>query len=273
MLDRLDTLLAHFSVSARVFNTGALCGITELDAGDSGRMHLIRAGEADVHHPGGIERVTRPSLLLFPRPVAYRFVTDPQRGADFACARMHFSGGVTNPIASALPDFTCLALDDILGAGPVLDLLFDEASHQHCGRQTVLDRLFEVMLVQVLRHLMESGKTGGGMLTGLSHPRLRLALVAMHENPAQGWTLDTLAARAGMSRSVFANAFRDTVGCTPGAYLQHWRIGLAEQALRRGRTLALIADDVGYGGEAALSRAFKAQTGLSPRQWREAHKR
>jgi hypothetical protein len=157
MTDRLEALLAHFSVSARVFNTGALCGLTELDAGDSGRMHLIRAGEADVHHPGGIERVTRPSLLLFPRPLAYRFVTDPTRGADFACARMHFSGGAANPIAAALPDFTCLALDDILGAGPVLDLLFDEASNQYCGRQAVLDRLFEVVLVQVLRHLMEGG--------------------------------------------------------------------------------------------------------------------
>jgi AraC-like DNA-binding protein len=133
--------------------------------------------------------------------------------------------------------------------------------------------LFEVLLVQVLRHLMEGGQTGAGMLAGLSHPRLRLALVAMHEKPAQDWSLEALAARAGMSRSVFANAFRDTVGCTPGAYLQRWRIGLAEQALRRGRTLALIADEVGYGGEAALSRAFKAQTGLSPRQWREAHKR
>ncbi|MBL8476855.1 MAG: AraC family transcriptional regulator [Methyloversatilis sp.] len=273
MTDRLEALLAHFSVSARVFNTGALCGLTELDAGDSGRMHLIRAGEADVHHAGGIERVTRPSLLLFPRPVAYRFVTDPTHGADFACARMHFSGGAANPIAAALPDFTCLALDDILGAGPVLDLLFDEASHQYCGRQAVLDRLFEVLLVQVLRHLMEAGRTGAGMLAGLSHPRLRLALVAMHENPAQDWSLEALAERAGMSRSVFANAFRDTVGCTPGAYLQRWRIGLAEQALRRGRTLALIADEVGYGGEAALSRAFKAQTGLSPREWRAAHKR
>ena len=126
---------------------------------------------------------------------------------------------------------------------------------------------------QVFPRFLEAGQTGAGMLAGLSHPRLRLALVAMHENPAQDWSLEALAARAGMSRSVFANAFRDTVGCTPGAYLQRWRIGLAEQALRRGRTLALIADEVGYGGEAALSRAFKAQTGLSPRQWREAHKR
>ena len=268
MVDRLEALLQHFSVSARVFNTGALCGITELDAGDSGRMHLVRAGEVNIHHPAGIEHVTRPSLLLFPRPTPYRFVTDPERGADFACARLHFSGGAANPIASALPDFSCLALDDILGAKPVLDLLFDEASHAYCGRQAVLDRLFEVVLVQVLRHLMEGGQTGAGMLAGLSHPRLRLALVAMHENPAQEWTLDTLAERAGMSRSVFANVFRDTVGCTPGAYLQRWRIGIAQRALRQGRALKLIADEVGYGGEAALSRAFKAQTGLSPRQWR-----
>lgn len=125
MVDRLEALLEHFSVSARVFNTGALCGITELDAGDSGRMHLVRAGEVDIHHPAGIEHVTRPSLLLFPRPTPYRFVTDPERGADFACARLHFSGGAANPIASALPDFSCLALEDILGAKPVLDLLFE----------------------------------------------------------------------------------------------------------------------------------------------------
>lgn len=270
VVDRLEALLEHFSVSARVFNTGALCGITELDAGQTGRMHLVRAGEVEVLHAGGREQVQRPSLLLFPRPVAYRFITDPERGADFACARLHFSGGEANPIAAALPDFTCLALDDILGAKPVLDLLFDEASRQHCGRQAVLDRLFEVVLVQVLRHLMEDGQTGAGMLAGLSHARLRVALVAMHENPAHEWTLDALAERAGMSRSVFANTFRETVGCTPGAYLARWRIGIAQRALRQGRALKLIADEVGYGGEAALSRAFKAQTGLSPRQWRNA---
>ena len=82
--------------------------------------------------------------------------------------------------------------------------------------------------------------------------------------------VDELARQAGMSRSVFAAAFRDTVGSTPGQYLQEWRIGLAQQALRRGRPLKAVAADVGYGSEAALSRAFKAQTGRSPREWKKA---
>ena len=74
-----------------------------------------------------------------------------------------------------------------------------------------------------------------------------------------------------MSRSAFASAFVDAVGTTPGQYLQGWRVGLAKQALRRGRPLKVIADDVGYGSEAALSRAFKAHSGLTPRAWRLAH--
>jgi AraC-like DNA-binding protein len=90
----------------------------------------------------------------------------------------------------------------------------------------------------------------------------------MHERPAQAWTLESLATEAGMSRSVFAASFRDTVGATPGDYLARWRVGLAQQALRRGRPLKLVADEVGYGSEAALSRAFKTWVGHSPRDWR-----
>ena len=86
------------------------------------------------------------------------------------------------------------------------------------------DRLFEVVLIQILRHLMYSGQTQVGMLGGLAHPRLRQAMVAMHERPAEDWSLERLASIAGMSRSVFANAFRETVGCTPGVYLQRWRV-------------------------------------------------
>mgnify|MGYP003642257514 FL=1 len=108
------------------------------------------------------------------------------------------------------------------------------------------------------------------MLAGLSHPRLRNALVAMHEEPTKTWTLEVLAERAGMSRSVFASTFRDVVGDTPGQYLQGWRIRMAQQALKRGRPIKIIAGEVGYGSEVALSRAFKAYTGMSPRQWREA---
>lgn len=270
MTDRLEALLDRFSASARLFHAGALCGINDLaPENGAGQLHLVRGGAIEIVHEGepGLH-IEVPSLLLYPRPLAHRFITDRERGADLTCANLHFEGGAANPIAGALPGFVCVPLHEIGGAAPVLALLFEEAFDHRCGRQALINRLFEVVLIQVLRHLMESGRTRVGMLAGLSHPQLRHALVAIHESPDRDWTLDSLAARAGMSRSVFANVFRDSVGCTPGTYLQQWRVGLAQQSLLGGRPLKLIAMDVGYGSEAALSRAFKASTGVSPRAWK-----
>lgn len=233
-------------------------------------MHLLKAGTMEIVHPGRPTlQVDVPSLLLYPRPVSRRFVTDAQRGADLACAELQFDGGAANPIVSALPDVICLPLRSIAGADQALLLLFEEAFGDNCGRHALVDRLFEVVLIQVLRHLMEANQMSGGMLAGLSHPKLRKAMVSMHEQPQMDWSLEALASISGMSRSVFAAAFRKAVGCTPEAYLQAWRVKLAQQALRQGRSLKLIADEVGYSGEAALSRAFKAQCGMAPREWRQ----
>lgn len=272
MVDRLAGLLGHFAISARTFQAGALCGINSLDGdGLYGQLHLIREGEVEVRHGKGIAvRIKQPSLLLYPRPMAHRFITDRRRGADFVCANLSFEGGSANPIAASLPPFVCLPLAQLQGCEAVLKLLFDEAVAQNCGRQAVLDRLFEVVLIQILRQLMVQGQTQVGMLAGLAHRQLRRTLVAIHERPEREWSLDDLAAVSGMSRSVFANAFRGTVGTTPGSYLQRWRIGLAKKALLQGRSLKLIAQDVGYGSEAALSRAFKANCDQSPREWRNA---
>jgi AraC-like DNA-binding protein len=271
MADRLQALLSHFAVSARTFQAGALCGINAL-AGDGphGQLHLIRSGDVEVRHGRALgARIHKPSLLLYPRPMAHRFITDAERGADFVCANLTFEGGGANPIAAALPPFVCLPLDELHGGEAVLELLFAEALAQNCGRQAMLDRLFEVVLIQVLRQLMERGQTRAGMLAGLAHPRLRLAITAMHDSPQREWSLESLAEVAGMSRSVFANGFRETVGVTPGVYLQGWRIGLSQKALLAGRSIKLIAQEVGYGSEAALSRAFKAHVGHSPREWRK----
>lgn len=223
----------------------------------------------EVIHPGRPTlQVKVPSLLLYPRHTPRHFVTDAQLGADLVCAELQFAGGISNPVAGALPDVVCVGLDDIDGADQVLELLFDEAFSNNCGRHVLIDRLFEVVLIQLLRHLMETSQISGGLLAGLSHTRLRKALVAIHDQPGQDWSLDTLASISGMSRTGFANGFRSVLGCTPGAYLQSWRIRLAQQALRQGRPLKLIAIEVGYGSEAALSRAFKAQCGMTPREWR-----
>jgi AraC-like DNA-binding protein len=271
MPDRLAALMANFSVSARTFHSGRLCGINTLEGEPSGQLHLIRDGDVEVRHGRKLAaRIVEPSLLLYPRPMVHRFVTDKDEGAEFLCAHLGFDGGTANPIANSLPEFTCITLAQLRGSEALLGMMFEEAAAANCGRQEMLNRLFEVLLIQILRHLMEQGQTQVGMLAGLSHRRLQMVLIAMHESPGREWSLEDLADVAGMSRSVFANQFRDTVGVTPGAYLQRWRIGLAQKALREGRSLKHVAQDVGYGSEAALSRAFKAQSGLSPREWRRS---
>lgn len=272
--DRLASLLEHFSVSAKTFHSGLICGASTLEAdGSFGQLHLVRAGRLEVRHGARIAaRIDEPSLMLYSRPMTRRFVSDKTVGAQLVCANIEFEGGPSNPIATALPPFVCLPLTRLTTCEPVLKVLFDEAESRNCGRQVVLDRLFEVVLVNVLRELMELGQVRSGMLAGMSHERLRHALVAVHERPGLDWTLEQLADIAGMSRTAFATSFRVTVGTTPGQYLQHWRIGMAQKLMLRGMPLKLIAADVGYGSEAALSRAFRAQTGMSPREWKKSSK-
>lgn len=268
--DRLEALLGHFPVRASVLHAGALCGTHEIpQRGHGGQLHLIKRGTVVAHHAAGQPiTIDEPSLLLFPRPCAHRFVIEDAAGADLACADLGFDAGGEHPLLAALPAVVCLPLDQLGSARPLLDLLFEEAFDQRCGRREVLSRLFELVLIQVLRHQMESTRGQAGLMSGLAHPRLRRAITAMHERPQQDWTLETLAATAGMSRSSFAETFRSTVGSTPGEYLQRWRILLVQKGLRAGKALKLLVDDVGYASESALSRAFKAQVGVSAREWR-----
>lgn len=106
-----------------------------------------------------------------------------------------------------------------------------------------------------------------GLVNGLANARLARALVAMHEEPGQAWSLDRMAACAGMSRTAFANAFREKVEQTPADYLANWRMALAQSRLRGGAPVKQLAMELGYANPSALSRAFAAKTGLSPRDW------
>lgn len=264
----------YFLLGARLFDVGVTQGFDVPESGcPYGRLYMVRSGGLEVRAGTQSVRIDRPSLLLIPRPRTHRLIPDRGTGVDMVGAKLSFDGGANNMAVSALPDIVCLAMDEIDGAGPVLALLFEETTDQRCWRAALVERLLEVVMIQVLRQLVESGQFRRGLFAGLSHPRLRNALVAMHDEPGKPWTLDMLANVVGMSRSVFATVFRETVGATPGQYLQSWRIQLAQKAMRRGRPLKSIAIEVGYGSESALSRAFKSQTGKSPRQWKADSRR
>lgn len=272
--DRLATLLQHFSVSARLFHSGPLCGINDFAPQQGlGQLHLVQQGPLRIEHlqQEALE-VTRPTLLFYPRPMHHRFISDVQEGATMACAHLQFGDGGDNPLAQSLPAFTAMPLDEFEGLQPVLELLFREAFGANCGRQFVVDRLFDVVLVHILRRLMQQGAVEAGLLAGMAHPQLARSLVALHADPAQPWSVQTLAREAGMSRSVYADSFRRVVGATPADYLAAWRLSLTRQQLRQGKPLKQIADAVGYGSVATLSRAFKLRWGVSPREWKQVER-
>jgi AraC-like DNA-binding protein len=276
-LDRLSALLERFRVHAHLFHAGPLCGVTTFDArAGRGFLHVLRRGSMVVRHRDGdgVARelaVDEPTLLFYPRPLAHVFDNAPVQGSDFVCATLDFDGGAQHPLVRALPPVVALPLRAVGGLEHTLDLLFAETERVRCGQRLLADRLFDVLLVQLLRWLLDhppqDGPMRAGLLAGLADARLARALVALHERPGEPWSLETMAASAGMSRSAFAARFRALVGETPASYLAQWRVALACKLLRDGRSVKFAADALGYANASSLSRVFALETGLSPRAW------
>lgn len=275
-IDRLSGVLERFRVQAQLHHSGALCGLTHFDACEGhGYLHVLRRGQLTVSHPGARDVPTsmhfdEPTLLLYPRPFTHRFHNPPVEGSDFTCARLDFDGGAYHPLARALPSLIALPLARVSGLQLSVELLFTETDRVRCGQRLLVDRIFEVVVIQLMRWLLDHPVQAGvrpGFITGLSDPRLARALVAIHDTPGEPWSVERMAERAGMSRTAFANTFREVVGQTPADYLNDWRIALAQNGLREGRPIKILTEELGYANPSALSRAFAAKVGMSPRDW------
>lgn len=276
-LDRLSSLLERFKVRAQLFHHGPLCGISRFPA-EPGRgfLHVMQRGELELRHgknPDGLPRrlhITEPTLLFYPRPLAHEFRNPPEEGSDFVCAELAFEGGERHPLVRALPPLIVLPLSQVQGLSLSLPLLFSETEQLRCGQRLLADRLFEVVLIQLLRWLIDHPAPGGlnaGLLAGLADARLARALEAMHARPGEPWSLAALAEQAGMSRSAFAAAFKSALGQPPAEYLADWRLALAQARLRQGQPIKTLAQTLGYANASALSRLFSQRLGRSPRQW------
>ena len=263
-MDPLASLFAHVTPKARTFFAGNLCQAADFT--QVGHLHLFKGGALTLTQPGFADlALHEPTLLFFPRSQPHGFVADPEIGADLVCATVELGAAEGNPIGEGLPDRVIMPLSLHPNLVPVCDLLLAEGFGDGGGRQAALDRLFDYLLILIVRHAVAAGGAESGVLAGLAHPRLAKALVAMHDNPKRVWTLDGLAEVAGMSRTRFADLFRAQVGRAPIDYLTTWRMTLARQLLDKGKPVKLVASQVGYTDAAAFARVFRRVTGQAPR--------
>jgi AraC-like DNA-binding protein len=143
-------------------------------------------------------------------------------------------------------------------------LVGEEASQHRSGRDLVLARLVEVLLIEALRSTRAYGAPPG-LLRGLADARIAVAIRQMHGDPERSWTVPQLAKEAGLSRSAFFDRFTRAVGVPPMEYLLAWRMALAKDLLRRRELgLAEVASRVGYGSASTFSTAFSRYVGQPP---------
>ena len=264
----------------------------QMEGGAVAQFHVVLRGQCVVESRGRKWAGAPGDVFLFPRGETHT-IADEQyrtavRGQDFMqslatndplftegeeqtqliCGHYEYRTNTGHPLIEELPavihikSFESYSPETI---NSVLPALIRELKNDRPGAAVVVEKLAEVLLVQVLRAHYEQGKSAEGFLAAMFDKRLTRALRMIHSNYREGLTLDDLAAAAGMSRSAFALQFKSTMGVAPVAYLANWRMCQANDILQLGDvTLSQVADRVGYQSDVSFSRAFKRQFGKSP---------
>ncbi len=240
-------------------------------------------------------RLTAGDCFLLPRGLPFRLATDLtltpvnaltilqtarknggivsiNGGGDLFIAGGHFalSGDHAGILLSMLPPIVHIRKEsDKAALRWSLERMRQELRDPQPGGFLVAQHLAYMMLVQALRlHLAEGVRGGVGWLFALADKQMSVAITSMHDDPAHPWTLQELAERVGMSRSTFAQRFKDTVGKSPMEYLTRWRMLLAgDRLVNSSDPISAIALSLGYESESAFSTAFKRVMGCSPRQY------
>jgi AraC-like DNA-binding protein len=298
--DVLSTLQLRGDVYARTEAAGAW-GIA-FPPGPA-RFHLVERGEVSVTVDGrqGVVHAQAGDLLVIPHGAAHtlgdrtlrravplleliksrssgsEFVFRVGRGAPHTfllCGRFHLEPTGREALLAALPK-----LLHVQGRGGrpleqvdlVLRLFSAEAHSDAPGSVIASARLVDLILVHAIRvWLSNLGEGVGGWLGAMRDAQIGAALAKLHAAPERHWTVKGLASAVGLSRSPFASRFTSLVGEPPLKYLTRWRMHLAANLLRAGRTVRDVAEAMGYESEAAFSRTFKRYMGMPPVKFRGA---
>jgi AraC-like DNA-binding protein len=261
--------LAHFAMLSRGNCWLSVEGIPEAIPLTGGDCFLVAKGTSIV---------LRDSPRTRPR-VTFREIGASANGnvalcggggapTTIVCGSLSFDRASLKPIRQLLPSFILMRAHEArtLALHNTVQALASEMAEQAPGSEVVATRLAEVLFIQVLRaHIASGPERNKGWLRAVFDPQLGAALTAIHDRVNAPWTVESLAAATGMSRSAFAARFKELVGQTPLDYVTEWRMQKAMQLLQeRDKKLIDVARLVGYESDAAFSKAFKRVVGTNP---------
>ncbi len=261
-------------------------------------FHIVTAGRMWLEADDGSEPLLleRGSLVLVPHGLGHRLLDAPGREVEsffdlpiervtesyerlrwggggeeckLICVVVRFDDAASERLVEALPPVLHLdAWDggDDRWLSDTLRFIAREAEALRPGGETVIRRLADILLIQMVRHWIETAsEVDSGWLAALRDGQLGHAVAAIHRDPGADWTLESLARTSAMSRSAFAARFTNVVGEPAMRYLTRWRLQVARQTLREcNDSLGDVAARCGYRSEAAFCRAFKREFGVSP---------
>ncbi|MDJ0793816.1 MAG: AraC family transcriptional regulator [Woeseiaceae bacterium] len=249
------------------------------EASPSAGFHMIRRGEcwATVH---GETEYLGPGDLIFLGPQTEHVLSSEPPGRDsqgrgvrtlLLCGYCDFLADIPTPLLSVMPDLTIVRSEE-LDRHPFLKGTFDQLSAEYMasgpGSELIVNKLTEIVLIELIR-INFCREAGSPFLLALNDKSVSRALQFLHEHPERSWTIQDLAQEVGLSRAAFAKRFKALVGETVFQYLTSLRMQRARQLLRdTSLPVYEIGQRVGYESDLAFTKAFKKQSGQTPRQFR-----
>lgn len=263
------TIAFHVVTEGSCWLTGPDAEPIELHPGD---LALLPHGRGH-HLRSSLDLTWTPRVDLLPqdfRGEQYSILTHGGGGVgtQLICGIVAFDEPVARRVTSALPQ--CIVIKDSSdpsrdAVAATVSMLTAELRDLRPGGEAVTTRLADVLVVQAIRRWLEEDPDARtGWLGALRDVHLGPALTAIHRDPGQPWTLAGLAQQAAMSRAAFAARFTEVVGTPAMKYLTWWRMQVAHGRLQSGEAVSRLATDLGYGSEAAFTRAFRRTLGTTP---------
>ena len=286
--DALGDILRRMRLTSEIYARPDYCGTWAVDTSGHRKVafHLLERGNGWLHMDDGRPPLPLSSgdLVLFPQDAPHRLSSDTNAPdpavinqpppdildgpvTSLLCGFFEFKSRAAWPLLDSLPPMICMDLQASSrqsGTAMLLQLMVGELERHEPGCSAVVNELAQVLFVHVLRSQMAEGLTQG-LLGALADPKIGKALNHIHADFCFDWSVDSLASSVAMSRSLFAQRFRELVGMTPMKYLTEWRMQEAQDLLETSDlTIADIAERSGYHSEVAFRKAFKNTVGKTP---------